>query len=97
MDEGITPPSTNCAKNRVKTNAASRRDMDRLVITASAKNDCAAVRKSSSRCTASSGSPWKLCEVTANTMGSVPTSSVHWFTFELTSVPRAEFELRRQA
>ena len=33
----------------------------------------------------------------AKTMGSVPTSSVHWFTFEDTSVPRPAFVFSRHA
>ena len=56
---------------------------------ATAKNDCAAVRNSSSRWIALIGRPCQDALEIANTIGSVPTSSVHWFTFEETSVPRA--------
>ena len=64
---------------------------------ATAKNDWAAVRNSSSRWTALIGRPSRDALEIANTIGSVPTSSVHWFTFEETSVPRPAFVLRRQA
>ena len=48
---GTMPPRMNCAQNSAKTMTASRSDIVRFAITATANTDCAAVRKSSSRCT----------------------------------------------
>ena len=60
----------------------------RLARIATANADCAAVTNNSSRCTASIGRPCRLADEIANTIGSVPTSSVHWFTFDDISAPR---------
>ena len=90
-------PITNCAQNSPNSNCASRTVIESVASTASAKNDCAAVRNSSSRWWASIGRPEMPPEASANTIGSVPTSSVHWFTFEDTSVPRPAFVFSRQA
>ena len=87
----------NCAQNRPNSKIASRLVIDSVTSTASAKNDCAAVRSSSSRWCASIGRPWSPPAPMLNTIGSVPTSSVHWFTFEETSVPRPAFVFSRQA
>ena len=87
----------NCAQNMPNRSQASRTVIDRFDSTASAKNDCAAVRNSSSRCRVSIGRPCRLALEIANTIGSVPTSSVHWFTFELTSVPSPAFVFSRHA
>ena len=65
---------------------------------ATAKTDCAAVRNSSSRCSALDRQAVELdAREIANTIGSVPTSSVHWFTFDDTSVPRPAFVFSRHA
>ena len=64
---------------------------------ATANTDWAAVSSSSSRWRATIGRPWRLPEAMANTMGRVPTSSVHWLTLDDTSVPRPALVLRRQA
>ncbi len=87
----------NCAQNRPNSSQASRSEIDSVTSTAIAKNDCAAVRNSSSRWTESTGSPWSPPAPMLNTIGSVPTSRVHWFTFEETSVPRPAFVFSRQA
>ena len=87
----------NCAQNSPNSNQASRTLIDRVTSTATAKNDCAAVRNSSSRWCASTGRPCRPPAAIANTIGRVPTSRVHWFTFEDTSVPRAALVFRRQA
>ena len=71
--------------------------IERLASTATANADCAAVRNSSSRCNESSGSPWSELDEIAKTIGRLPTSSVHWLTFDETSAPSAELVLRRQA
>ena len=71
--------------------------IDRLASTATANTDCAAVTNSSSRCTASIGSPWSVADEIANTIGSVPTSSVHWLTFDDTSAPRPASAFSRHA
>jgi hypothetical protein len=96
-ESGTSAPMMNCAQNRPNSSRASRSEMDRVASTARAKNDCAAVRKSSSRWCASIGRPEIPPEAIANTIGSVPTRSVHWFTFEDTSVPRPALVFSRQA
>ncbi len=87
----------NCAQNSPNRNHASRTEIDRFASTATAKNDCAAVRNSSSRCCGAIGSPCRPPAAIEKTIGSVPTSSVHWLTLEETSVPRPAFVFSRHA
>ena len=94
---GRIPPRTNCPMNRPNSIHASRTLMLRLASTAIANTDCAAVRNSSSRCSESSGSPVRCPAEIANTIGSEPTSSVHWFTFDDSSVPSPALVLSRHA
>src|SRR5439155_20352551 len=54
---GSTPPRTNCSRNNPNSANASRTLIDRFASTATAKADCAAVRKSSSRWSESIGRP----------------------------------------
>src|SRR5678816_415093 len=54
---------------------------------ATASNDCAAVSQSSCSCLRSRCSALGLPILTEYTMGNVPTSRVHWLTFEETSAP----------
>ena len=61
---------------------------DRLATMATAKTDCAAVTNSSTRCTVSRGRPWRTPANIEKTMGSVPTSSVHWLTLEEMRAPK---------
>ena len=94
---GSTPPSTNWNRNNPSSANASRTVIDRFVSTATAKADWAAVRKSSSRWSESIGRPCNAPAEIANTIGSDPTRSVHWFTFADTSVPRPAFVFNRHA
>ena len=89
--------ATSCTTNSDSRSRASRTLMLRLARIATANADCAAVTNSSSRCSASSGSPWWVADEIANTIGSVPTSSVHWLTFDDTSAPSPAFVLSRHA
>ena len=52
QDSGTIAPTMNCAQNSPNSNHASRTEIDRLAKIATANNDCAAVRNSSSRCCA---------------------------------------------
>src|SRR5579864_3795452 len=61
---------------------ASAVDTSRLPSTATAKTDWAAVSASSSRCGGASGRPWTDDDASANAIGSEPTSTVHWLTFD---------------
>ena len=87
----------NCTMKSPRRSRASRTLMLRLARIATANADCAAVTNSSSRCSASSGRPWCDFDEIANTIGKVPTSSVHWFTFDDTSAPRPALVLSRHA
>ena len=69
----------------------------RLLSSATANSDWAAVRNNSSRWSESSGNPTSSPAEMAKTMGRVPTSSVHWLTFDETRVPRALLVLSLQA
>ena len=94
---GSTAPSTNCDTNSPNSARASRTLMLRFDSTVTANADCAAVRNSSSRCSESRGSPLVAPPKTTNTIGNEPTSSVHWLTFDDTSVPRPPLVLSRHA
>jgi hypothetical protein len=85
----------NWAQNSTNSAPASRSDMDRLIRMATAKNDWAAVRRTSSRWRAMMGNPSRLPEAMAKAMGRVPTSSVHWLTLDDTSVPSPALVLSR--
>ena len=83
-----SPPSTNCEMKSPNSIHASCTLMLRFTSTAIANTDCAAVRNSSSRWSESRGRPARCPAEIANTIGSEPTSSVHWFTFDDSSVPK---------
>ena len=67
---------------------ASVRLTERLATMATAKTDCAAVTKSSTRWVVSSGRPWRTPANIEKTMGRVPTRSVHWLTLDEMRAPR---------
>src|SRR5947207_13467646 len=90
MLAGTAAPMMNCAQNNANNVDASRLLRLRSQRAASANTDWAAVSSSSSRWRATIGRPWRLCDERAKAMGSVPTSSVHWLTFDDTSVPNPD-------
>ena len=83
--------------NNASITHASLRLMERLAMIATANTDWAAVTQSSTRWTESSGRPRNSVAKTANTMGRVPTRSVHWFTFEEIRAPMPVRAANRQA
>ena len=95
--DGMRAPSRNWAQKRPKRAPASRAEMARLARMATAKNDWAPVRRSSSLWAASMGRPWWLADVMAKTTGRVPTSSVHWLTLADTRVARPALLFNRHA
>ena len=90
----------NWAQKRPKSAIASRIESDRPARIATANTDCAAVSSSSPRCSLSIGSPLVRSnepDAKANTMGRLPTSSVHWLTFDETRVLSPSADLSRHA
>ena len=76
-----------CTPKAAASSTASSRLKSRSQISSVASSDCAEVSSSSSLWRASSGSPTHARLATAYAIGSAPTSSVHWFTFEEISAP----------
>ena len=94
---GSSAASRNWATNSPNSASAPFTLIESVTSSATAKSDCAAVSRSSSRWSTSIGSPWNEPAAKANTIGSVPTSSDHWLTFDDTRVARASVVLSRHA
>ncbi len=89
--------TTNCTANSATSAIADHRWKRSAMMIATPSTVCDAVSTNSSTCRPSSGSPPEVPPPSTCAIGSEPTSSDHWFTFDAMSVPIAAPPMPRSA